>query len=143
MVAGGAHQTVRTEMLEVGLNKPIRFDAASPRAVPNARSPRAANPLPRRRLLWKASRSTPGAATSLEKMQLRDLDINLASGETAAAGPGWMTMVRRGMGDILALAGGLAPAANPSPASQADQNRARLLGVRSPARSPAISTSAR
>ena len=124
VVGRAPHQTVQTETLQVTLREAIRFDQP-PKGGPKV-------DINRVRCLGGVlmeSRSFDELGqSSIEKMQLGDLDINLTTGQTAAAGPGWMTTVRRGSGDMLGPPG-TTRTMRPTE-SDAERNRLTYLSVR-------------
>ena len=97
VVATAPHQTVQTEILEVSLKTPIRFDKP-PQDGPQPEPQRVRC---RGGVLLESESLEDGNRTSLEKMRLGDLDLDLLSGQASAGGPGWMTTVRRGSGGLL------------------------------------------
>ncbi|NUQ64797.1 MAG: hypothetical protein HUU20_20230, partial [Pirellulales bacterium] len=96
VVARTATQVLQTETLDVILKRTIRF--ADPRTQPE---PQLEQIVCRGGVFLEGRDSDPNGLLSHNRMQINDLVIHLISGEMTANGPGWLTTVRRGSGDLL------------------------------------------
>jgi len=94
--ASSRHQHLETRTLDVVLKEPIRFDQ-DPGSGPEPQ----VEEIRCQGGVFMDSRSfDEQGQTSLDRMRVGELEINLISGRTAAAGPGWMTTVRRDSPDL-------------------------------------------
>ena len=122
IVASSRHQRLQTERFDVSLKKPIRFDEP-PKGEP------ADAPIEEIRCgggVFMENRSfDENGQSSHDKAQLADLSIHLTSGQIDAAGPGWMTTVRRGSARSL-----FQPDDVRTNANQPDDSRLSYLNVR-------------
>jgi hypothetical protein len=91
VVASTPHQRVETETLELELKEPIRFDQPPNGRDPEPRELRCGGQV------WMTSQSFDQLGlASREQVQVGNLAINLITGKTTAAGPGWMTRTGKG-----------------------------------------------
>jgi hypothetical protein len=125
VVATAPHQDLRTESLEVTLQKPIRFDEP----------PKGGSEIKIERVrchggvsLENRSFGDDGSQSSLERIQVAGLDIQRTNGQVTASGPGWMTTVRHGLGDLTGQPGAARPVSLRS--GGADPNQLSYLSVR-------------
>lgn len=139
VVAAAQHQQLETQTLEVGFRQPIRFADARPQTRPEPEKL-----LCRGGVALESHSFDQQGQSSMERVRVKDMAINLVSGAVQASGPGWMSSVRRGApanmmelrpGNPLAGtlgAGSVAghtfvghsaqkPAADPSPAGDLDK----------------------
>jgi hypothetical protein len=85
--------------------------------------------------VWFENRSLENdELTSIDQMEVRDLEIDNQTGQLRAAGPGWLKTVRRGGASDTGVGGFAAPAfgprPGPSPASDATKKDSRLTYLR-------------
>ena len=104
VTAATTHQYLRTELLEVQMQRPIRF--AESKLDDNSKVEQIAC----RGGVFMQNRAFEGELpVSLERMQVADLTIRLIDGAVTAAGPGWLNSVWRGSGNPLDLDLGTRP----------------------------------
>lgn len=91
VVAAAQHQQLETQTLEVAFRQPIRFADARPQTKPEPEKI-----LCRGGVAMKSHSFDERGQSSLERVRVKDMAINLVSGAVQASGPGWMSSVRRG-----------------------------------------------
>ena len=102
VVASLGHQRLQTPTLEVRFRRPVPFGQATAQTKPEPEEV-----VCRGGVLVESRSMDEDGPTSVERAELRDLTINLVSGATRAAGPGWMSTIRRGGANpLLELAPG-------------------------------------
>jgi hypothetical protein len=102
VVASGPTQRLRTDVMEVQLQRPINFADAKMDAGVQIEQLRCPSGV----LLENNSLDPQGQIQSQDRMVLADMWVNLQSGALRASGPGWLTSVRRGNSGPLAANGG-------------------------------------
>lgn len=101
VVATSRFHHLRTETLEVTLSRLIRF------AEPNTNVRPEIQQINCRGGAYMENRSVDeGGQASIERIQVGDLAVNMASGALSAAGPGWVRTTRRGSVQLLDARGG-------------------------------------
>ncbi len=116
VVAAAQHQQLATRTLEVAFRQPIRFADAKPQTRPEPE-----RILCRDGVTMESHSFDERGQNSLERVQVKDMAINLVSGAVQASGPGWMSSVRRGSPDnMLELRPGNPLAGRVAPGSVAD-----------------------
>jgi hypothetical protein len=82
---------METETLEVLFREPVRFDQVQSRQQPQVEE------LHCRGGVWMESTTAQaGQQATLERAEFKEVNVNLTSGESTAAGPGWLVRVGRG-----------------------------------------------
>ncbi len=123
VVARTPQQSLKTELLEVQFQQPIRFAEADV-----GEPPQAEQVFCRGGALME-SRGTDGRQTTAhERMQARDLNVNLLSGDLTARGPGWLVSVRQAAADGPLVGRGGLPLVPDAPAD--DEAPLRQLYIR-------------
>ncbi len=118
-----ARTELRTEVLEVRMQRPIRFAESQSSEPPRVEHIQCLGgvSIENRSLDWQQQ------LQAIDRMQLLDLGINVLSGELTGGGPGWFNSVRRGSTTVA----GPAPVAPVSlQAAPAKQDQMICLNVR-------------
>jgi hypothetical protein len=111
VTAEAPERHLETETLEVVFRQPIRFDQAQARQQPEVEELHCLGGV------WmESSTSQAGQQATLERAEFKEVQINMTSGDTAAAGPGWLARVAR-------------PSAEPRRSSDPTQPGAALAGM--------------
>jgi len=104
VTAAATHQYLQTELLEVQMQRPIRFSESKVDENPKPEQ------IACRGGVFMQNRTFDGRLpVSLERMQVVDLTIQLTGGAVTAAGPGWLNSVRRGSGNPFDVEMGTLP----------------------------------
>ena len=115
VVASGPGQRLRTDIMEVTLQQPIRFAEAKMDQQPQVEEIFCPSGV----LLENNGLGPQQQVLSQDRMEVADLRVNMRTGALRADGPGWLTSVRHGSGPLTAMMPGVAAAGVPAAAPQA------------------------
>ncbi len=122
VVARTPQQALNTELLEVQFQQPVRFAEADV-----GEPPQAEQVFCRGGALMESYGTDGRHTTAHERMQARDLNVNLLSGDLTAGGPGWLVSVRQAAADGPLAGAGAMPMAG---AASDDEAPFRQLYIR-------------